>query len=185
MYRYLLGLLLLVSSTASGNGLQVGQAPPDLTIADRGELLLEDDKFSYQPWQLPHALGKVHVLQYMAARSASRDKTKPFTDRLQKEFHFGSYHVTTVINLDDALWGTSVFVVGEVKSSKRKYPASTIVLDEEGTGLETWQLQSKNAAIIVMDPGGSVLYLKEGAMSDEEIDSTVELIRQNLTEQDS
>ena len=59
MYRYLLGLLLLASSTATGNGLQVGQAPPDLTIADRGELLLEDDKFSYQPWQLPQALGKV------------------------------------------------------------------------------------------------------------------------------
>ena len=97
----------------------------------------------------------------------------------------GSYHVTTVINLDDALWGTSGFVVSEVKDSKKKYPASTIVLDENGTGLETWQLQPKGAIIIVLDTLGTVLYLKEGGMSEEEIENTLELMRQQIAGKDS
>lgn len=92
----------------------------------------------------------------------------------------GSFHVTTVVNLDDALWGTSGFVVGEVKSSKRKYPMSTIVLDEDGHGLQSWQLQEGGANILVLNAGGTVLYIKHGGMSEEEIESTLEMIQLEL-----
>jgi predicted transcriptional regulator len=33
----------------------------------------------------------------------------------------------------------------------------------------------------VLDPGGSVLYFKEGAMSDAEIENTLELMQQYIT----
>ena len=167
----------LLSPLAWGIEISVGAPLPGLVIDSRGELTLQEGDFAYRPWTLPAALGKVHVLQYMAGRMSARNQTKPFTDRLESAIPDESIHVTTVINLDDTLWGTSGFVVGEVKSSKRKYPDSTIVLDETGAGLETWGLRPKGATIVILDPGGSVLYFKEGAMSEFEIDSTLELIR--------
>ena len=185
MKKSCLFLLFILSTSAWSSGIQVGQPLPALAITERGELLLENEAFSYAPWQMPENIDKVHVLQYMAGRLSARSQSKPFTDRLKESLPLGSYHVTTVINLDDALWGSGGFVVREVKDSKKKYPLSTIVLDEHGTGLETWQLQPKGAAIFVLDPLGTVLYLKEGGMSEDEIENTLELIRQHLAGEES
>ena len=177
-------MLLLVGSASSwASSIQVGQPLPDLTITDRGELMFAEEEFSFQPWQVPGNLGKVHVLQYMAATMKARSQSKPFTDALEQQIPFGSYHVTTVINLDDALFGTGGFVIGEVKSSKKQYPMSTIVVDEDGTGLEAWQLNRKSSAIVVVDASGTVLYLKQGAMTEQEIESTLQLIRTQLPEE--
>ena len=177
--RLILICLLSLSTPLWAADITTGSPLPALVIEERGELIMEGDDFSYAPWQLPDSLGKVHVLQYMAGRMSARSQTKPFTDQLEA-LPDDSFHVTTVINLDDAVWGTSGFVVGEVKSNKRQYPDSTIVLDEEGTGLDTWGLKPKGATIVVLDPGGSVLYFKEGAMSEQEIQSTLELIGQYI-----
>jgi YtfJ family uncharacterized protein len=183
MQRILLPILLCLSLPAWSSNIQVGQPLPKLSIAEHGELILLGEKdISYQAWRSPEQPDKVHVLQYIAGTRSARAQTRPFTDRLEESLPKGSYQFTTVINLDDALWGTGGFVMGEVKSSKRKYPDSTIVLDEEGTGLQAWQLQKKSSAIVVIDTSGTVLYLKQGAMSEDEIETTVELIRQQIAE---
>jgi len=174
--------LFFISLPAAANTLLSGQPLPPLAIAERGELLLEADEFSFSPWQTPQATGKVQVLQYLAARTSARDQSKPFTDRLEDEVPYGNYHMTTIINLDDAIWGTSGFVLGELKSSKRKYPLSTIVLDEEGLGLRTWQLQDGGANILIIDPQGRLSYVKHGVMSEQEIETALELIKAQIAE---
>jgi YtfJ family uncharacterized protein len=183
MQRFLLPILLCLSLPAWPSNIQIGQPLPELSIDELGELLIiDDDEFAYQAWRAPVHPAKVHVLQYIAGTRKARRQTQAFTDRLEETLPKGSYQFTTVINLDDAMWGTSGFVVGEVKSSKRKYPDSTIVLDEEGTGLLAWQLEKKSSAILVIDTSGTVLYLKQGVMSEDEIEVIVELIRQQIAE---
>ena len=183
MQRILPLALFCLAFPAWSSNIQIGQPLPELSIDERGELLITDeDKFAFQAWQAPMQADKVHVLQYIAGTRKARSQTQAFTDRLEESLPKGSYQFTTVINLDDAMWGTSGFVVGEVKSSKRKYPDSTIVLDEDGTGLQAWQLQKKSSAIVVIDTNGTVLYLKQGTMSEDEIEATVELIRQQIAE---
>jgi YtfJ family uncharacterized protein len=172
--------LLTASLGVQASPIEIGQPLPALEIDSRGELLLSDEKYSYQPWQASRSAGKPHVIQYLAGRVSARDQSKPFTDRLQEAVPEGSVHVTTVINLDDAMWGTSGFVVGEIKDSKRKHPMSTMVLDEDGLGLQTWQLQKGGATIVVLNATGTVLYLKQGGMSEEEIESTLEIIQLEL-----
>jgi hypothetical protein len=181
--RILLSIILCLALPAWSSNIQIGKPLPELSIDDRGELiLLGEDEISYRTWQSPGQPEKVHVLQYLAGTRKARSQTQAFTDRLEEALPKGSYQFTTVINLDDAMWGTGGFVVGEVKSNKRKYPKSTMVLDEEGTGLQAWQLQKKSSAIVVIDTSGTVLYLKQGTMSEDEIETTVELIRQQITE---
>ena len=178
--RLLTACLLLLTPHLWAADITVGSPLPPLVIEDRGELVMEGEDFIYTPWSFQSDRGKVQVLQYMAGRMSARGQTKPFTDRLEA-LPEKSFYMTTVINLDDTLWGTTGFVVGEVKSSKRKYPDSTIVLDEGGSGLSTWGLQPKGATIVILDPIGSVLYFKEGAMSEAEIESSLELMRQYIS----
>jgi hypothetical protein len=116
----------------------------------------------------------------MAGRRSARAQSKPFTDRLETALPPGSIDVTTVVNMDDALWGTSGFVMGQMKANKRRYPESTFVLDDTGRGLTALGLEPGIANIVILDAGGTVLYFKQGAMSEADIDSTLELIRQHI-----
>ena len=171
-----LALFALIGSVTLADGIDLGEPLPMLNIEDRGELMLENDEFRFAPWSLPGGLGKIHVLQYMAGTRGASKLNEPFTDRL-KEIPHGNYRVTTVINLDDAMWGTSGFVISEIKKNKRRYPDSHMVLDADGVGRDVWNLQAKSSAIVIMDAGGSVHYLKDGAMNEQEIEQALDYIR--------
>jgi YtfJ family uncharacterized protein len=177
-------VLLLVASLLAPLALAGDIAPggrlPDLSIADRGELVLNGDDVGYQAWSYPQTPGKVHVLQYMAATKAASEINKPFTDRMKTDLPKGAFISTTIVNLDEAMWGTGGFVVGELKSNKARFPSAVLVADENGAGLKQWQLDSKSSAVIVTDPQGAVRYFKQGPMSSAEIDSALALVRQYI-----
>ena len=71
-------------------------------------------------------------------------------------------------------------MTSQLESNKKRYPQAVLVADEKGVGLQTWKLQEDSAAIIVTDSQGAVLFFKQGAMSPAEVDSTIELIKQQL-----
>ncbi len=157
------------------------EAPlPPLRIDERGELLLEGDEFSYRPWNSADHPGKVHVIQMINGTMSDSKLFEPFTDRLQEELESGSYHVTTVINLDAALWGTSGFVISELKKNKRKYPLATMVVDDEGIGARQWQLGDNGAGLFVVDRAGVVRFLALDALGEDELRSAVELVRSEI-----
>jgi YtfJ family uncharacterized protein len=104
----------------------------------------------------------------------------PFTDKLKTDIPQGAFLSTTILNLDEAMWGTSALVVSELKSNKKEFPNAVLVADEDGVGLSKWQLESENSAVIVTDPQGVVRYFKQGAMSAAEIESTVALVLQYI-----
>ena len=54
------------------------------------------------------------------------------------------------------------------------------MLDEEGLGRSALGLEKKIATTVVIDAGGTILYFKEGAMSDAEIEATLDLIHRQL-----
>lgn len=177
--RHLLLLVSLFASTAlaSGQAPTLQQPLPYLSIEDRGELVLDDGSFSFRPWSTDNAPDKVHVLQYFGGTMADSKVFEPFTDRLQEGLEPDSYHVTTIINLDAAVWGTTGFVVSEVKSSKRKYPLATIVLDEEGSGARQWQLGDRGVGLAILDRAGKLLYFTRTALSESEMQDAFELVR--------
>ena len=181
MFRRTLVLLAtLAALPAAWADFKVGDRLPDLSIADRGELVLQGDDFDYRSWSYPQRPGKVHVLQYMAATTGASELNDPFIDRIKTDFPDGTLLSTTVLNMDEAMWGTGGFVISQLESNKKRYPQAVLVADEKGVGLSTWKLQEDSAAIVVTDSQGAVLFFKQGAMSPAEVDSTIELIKQQL-----
>ena len=67
------------------------------------------------------------------------------------KFSEDSYQTTTIINQDDAIWGTGSFVKSSAESSKEEFPWSSMVLDEDGTVASSWALKEESSAIIVQD----------------------------------
>ena len=153
---------------------------PTLSIMDKGEIILQDNEFDYRPWHYKSILGEVHILQYVAGTKSASESFKPLTDSLPTTFPDGGYHVTTVINLDAAMWGTAGFVASEVKSSKREFPLATVVLDEDGEGQKAWELAKKSAFLAVMDKSGSVIHLSHAAMSESDLATALALIESAL-----
>ena len=174
----LLACVLLCVPSLRALALAAGDTLPPLRIESPGEILLENDRFAYVPWDSSVLAGKRQVLQYLAARMAARDLNRPFTDRLERSgIPLETYHVTTIVNLDDALFGTRGFVVSELERNKRKYSLSTIVADADGTGRTAWGLKPKSSAILILDAAGRVLFFRDGAMSEQEIEQALELLR--------
>jgi YtfJ family uncharacterized protein len=175
-----LALSMLFSTAALAESPSLNSPMPPLSVADKGEVVLEDKELGYRPWQYQEILGEVHILQYFAGTQSASDSFKPLTDLLSTTFPDGGYHVTTVINLDAAMWGTAGMVASKAKSSKKEFPLSTMVLDEDGVGQKAWELAKKGALLVVMDKSGSVIHLGHATMSESDVATTLALIESAL-----
>lgn len=173
-------LITLMGTVAQGETPVTGSNLSKLEIKERGEIQLEGDKISYREWSSTSNPGKVHILQYVAGTRAASAAYSAFTDKLIEVYPVTDYHVTTIINLDDAMWGTGGLVTSEVESSKRDFPHSTMVLDKNGTGRDGWKLQKKGAALAIMDKQGTVLYFTQQPMQDGDLETLMELVKSQI-----
>lgn len=176
--RTLFATAALLSATVTVAQPPVPESPlPELKISDRGELVYQEDDFSYKPWSSSESPGTIHVLQYFGATMAASDRFRPFTDLLQESLEPGTVHVTTIINLDAALWGTSGFVISELKKNKKMHPTATMVVDEEGAGVNKWSLGKKGSGLVIVDASGKVMFFSNDALSEEQMQLNLEMIK--------
>ena len=97
-----------------------------------------------------------------------------------KAAHFNSakYQTTTIINSDDAVVGTGLFVKSSAENGKKENPHSQVVLDDKSSVKNAWGLKGKESAIIVLDKNGKVKFVKEGKLSNDEIQQVISLTKQ-------
>ncbi len=161
----------------------LNQPLPAVSVQNKGALALKPnrDEVNYRPWNTNELTGKIRVVQHLAGRMSVKKMNAPFVDALKAaKFNHDKYQTTTIVNLDDALIGTSGFVAHEVIANQRKYPLSSFVLDSNSKVRKAWHLSEKNCAIMVLDQQGKVLFFKDGALTQKEIDSIIALIRSHL-----
>lgn len=174
--------LTLIAAGSSAQQPSLNEPLPALTIEDKGELLLEEGEFSYGSWTAGVNSGEVQVLQYIPGTLGGKKLFKPFTDMLKVEFPGGSLDVTTIINMDDALWGTSGMINSQIQTNKEEFPKSTFVLDKSGIGNKNWALGKKGAVLAVIDRSGSVVFLKREAISEQEVVSAIAIVKEHVGE---
>lgn len=120
--KTLLPLLLALSpSLAFAHNLSVGEIVPPAQVGAYGEIVLQGEGVAYQPWATQHMLGKVRVIQAIAGRSSSKEMNAPLMAAITAaKFPEDSYQTTTIINQDDAIWGTGSFVKSSAQDSKKR-----------------------------------------------------------------
>jgi len=191
-----MGLALAAWTLFAGQGIVVGQKLPEVQVLDRGvmvppykvvngKMVLDGKELGYRAWSSQEGAGRVRTLYHLAARHGVDDINKAFIDaliaaRLPEFTPDGAYKTTTILNLDDALWGTTSLGAHRLESSQRDVPYAFHVADRRGVARAAWNLQEKNSAVIVLDQDGIVIFFKEGKLSPEEIAKAVGLIKARL-----
>ncbi|GAB1437988.1 YtfJ family protein [Providencia sp.] len=174
--------LLGLSSITMAANIQLNQAVPAVSVTDKGELVLNDDgKLDYQPWQSSQLIGKVRTIQHIAGRSSAKELNAQLIEAIkQANFPHDTYQTTTIINTDDAIFGTGVFVKNSVEDSKKEFPYSQFIVDSDGVVKNVWGLQPESSAIIVLSNQGKVLFFKDGELSTPEIEKVISLLTSEL-----
>lgn len=180
--KTLLSMAIACSPTlVMAHNISVGQTLPSVEVANYGEIILDGKETAFKAWATQDMLGKVRVVQAIAGRSSSKEMNAPLMTAITAaQFPEDKYQTTTVINQDDSIWGTGSFVKSSAQDSKKEFPWSSMVLDEEGTVASAWDLAQESSAIIVQDKQGNVLFVKEGALNESEIKQVISLVKENL-----
>ncbi|KJY82015.1 hypothetical protein TW81_15115 [Vibrio galatheae] len=180
--KTLLALAIACSPIAAfAHNISVGQTVPDAMVSKHGEIVLNGEDATFQAWSTQNLLGKVRVIQAIAGRSSSKAMNAPLMAAITAaKFPEQSYQTTSIINQDDAIWGTGSFVKSSAIDSKIEFPWSSMVLDKDGAVADAWQLAEESSAIIVQDKQGKVLFVKEGSLDESEIQQVLTLVTENL-----
>lgn len=172
---------LLLPLVASAHRFEENQRVPPVGVADRGELILNNDKFSYKNWNSAQLTGKVRVVMHIAGRTSAKDKNAALIEAIKTaNLPHDRYQTTTIINTDDAIPGSAMFVRSSIESNKQLYPWSQFIVDSEGVTRKAWQLQEESSAVAVLDKEGRVHYAKDGALTPQESQQVVALLRKLL-----
>ena len=187
---------ILLAWSPGQAGVVVGQKLPEAAVADKGVLVprvkveagrmvLDGREIGYRPWSLSASAGRVRTIYHLAGRLGIEDLNKAFIDaiiaaRLPEYLPDSPYKTITVLNLSDALWGTHGIAMGKFEASQRQYPHALYVADEKGAALAAWGLQLKQSAVIILDRDNTVLFAKEGKLSQEEIRTALGILQDKL-----
>ena len=178
MQHYGLMALLLVSCWANAHNIVVGQPLPSVFIADKGEMRLDSGKIDYQKWNSLTLTGKTRLIIHVAGRLSAKEQSAALIDALQHaNLPKKQFQTTTIVNTDDALPGSSLFVVNSIRASKKASPWEQFIIDSSGVAQHRWQLKPEGAAVIVLDQKGQVKFAKDTALSANEVSQVIATLR--------
>ena len=103
--KILAATCLLLPILAHAHNFETGQRVPPVGVADRGELILDNSKFSYKAWNSAQLPGKVRVVQHIAGRTSAKEKNAALVEAIKSaNLPHDRYQTTTIINTDDAMY---------------------------------------------------------------------------------
>lgn len=175
--------LLFTPFIANAHTLQLDQRVPPVGVSDKGELNYDKatDQFSYKSWNSSQLPGKVRVVQHIAGRTSAKELNAPLVEAIKHaNLPHDRYQTTTIVNTDDAIIGTAMFVRSSIESNKREFPWSQFVVDSNGNVQKAWDLAAKGSAIVVLDQQGNVKFVKDGALTPEEVQQVIAQLHQLL-----
>lgn len=110
-------IIMLLARGVQAHNFVTGKTVTPVYIREGGELLLNsDDEIHYQKWNSTQLAGKVRIIQYIAGRKSAKKKNSLLIKAVEAaNFPQDRFQPTTIVNTDDAIFGTGYFVVGKIE----------------------------------------------------------------------
>ena len=122
----------LISANTFAHNIQPNQLLANVTVSDKGEITLNGNDVAYKSWSSTALPGKVRVIQHIAGRSAAKEKNQAMIEAIKAaHFNQAKYQTTTIINADDAVVGTGMFVKSSAEKGKKENAHSQVILDDK------------------------------------------------------
>lgn len=183
--RWIFALIIaLLAPGAAAHNFVTGKTVTPVYIQEGGELLLNsEDEIHYQKWNSTQLAGKVRIIQYIAGRKSAKKKNSLLIKAVEAaNFPQDRFQPTTIVNTDDAIFGTDYFVVGKIEKNKRRYPWAQFVIDGNRQGRVAWHLQEQSSTILVLNKTGQIQWAKDGSLTPEEVDHVIALAQKLINE---
>ncbi len=189
---------LFAAANASGaSAIKVGEKLPSVVIENKGEMVIDYDvvdgtmvhkdgsDIGFKTFDSDASAGTVRTIYHLAARTGIDGINQPYIDalieaELPETAPDSPYKTITILNTDDALWGTAGIAKGQLEDSQKETAYAYYVVDEKGVALQKWGLKKKSSAVIVLDKDNTVLFFKDGKMNADDIASAVAAIKEKL-----
>ena len=118
-----------------------------------------------------------------AQRKAAKKKNSLLIKAVEAaNFPQDRFQPTTIVNTDDAIFGTGYFVVGKIEKNKRRYPWAQFIIDGNGQGRVAWRLPEQSSTILVLNKAGQIQWAKDGSLTPEEVDHVIALAQKLINE---
>lgn len=172
--------LALVLLAQQALALTAGERLPAIP-ATLEELTLENNQVVTQASELGELTGKLYTVYHLAPRIGMDELHKPYFDALEAAGLSPEQHqVVTVVNMDEAAWGTTGMVKSRLEDKFKKHPEGRFLLDSNASVKRAWGLKDKSAVIVLLKQDGTILTVKEGAIDVEEVAPLLNLLKQQL-----
>lgn len=155
---------LAATPLATAAGPDVGDTLDRVTIDDCGEMGLDGARVTYRPWS---AQGRPALVNFMAARVGLSEMNEPVVRKLLGARPELAPLTVTLLDTQDAMWGTQTLVMATIERRKRHDPRVRMVLDCTGEVGDQWQLPEATAVLLLLDAEGEVRFVNVGETSDE------------------
>lgn len=170
--------LIAFSLSFSAFAIEQGQTLPNITFENLGKLQLgEDNKIHYQTFSSKQLQGKRWLLQYIAPRMGVGKLNRELNDKMNKANRGKSCQTTSIINLDDALWGTKNIALGQMEKELKQNTHCIIIADDESLGVKKWGIPKKSNVNWVIDEQGKILFYHEGKLSPKQMQTIIGLLQ--------
>jgi len=169
-------LLLLASLfvSLSLNAATIGEKPKNIIIAADEGGLVEDGSL----WNSSTLKDKVHVMFYVDPDE--KDVNEHYTQllKIEKEEKRLSFQSIAIINLA-ATWKPNFIIESILKSKQEEFPDTIYVKDKSSVLVKEWDIADNASNILIFSQDGTLLFYKSGAMSEEDIQKSFKIIREN------
>ena len=139
-----------------------------LTIEKGGAITLAGDDHRLEPWSWRPQPGTVQVVQYIPGTVSGNKLFKSLNDRMQRELDYTRYQLTVLVNLDAASWATRGSVKSRLVDKKRSFPGTVMVRDDDGLGVDQWQLP-EGLLFAIFDSSGALIAKQTRKPSEEDL----------------
>jgi len=164
-------VLLFIASLCFA--LEVGIYPETVVLeGDKGA------KVTGEPFTTESLKEKVHVLFYVDPDEKEMNEHVVSALKAEK-FERSSYASVAVINMD-ATWLPNFAIASMLAKKQEEFPHTIYVKDLQKVLLKAWELEDDSSNVLLFDRSGKSLFAKKGKLSEEEVQTLIALIKENI-----
>ena len=155
------------------HALELSQLPPQLTI--EGE---QGGKLDGSAFESSMIKDKLYILFYV---DPDEKELNEHVSSALKAQNFDKNLVASIaiINMA-ATWLPNFAIASSLEEKQKKYPNTLYVKDFKKVLVNQWQLKDDSSNVLLFDNDGSLLFMKQGKLSDEEVQTVIAMIKARI-----